>query len=863
MDVLEEILNWSTDRPAWQRDALRRLVLADGLGDNDLAELTELCKVAHGLSEGWIAEPLVKAHIPTDKTETGTVKLLSITHHRGVNALAEDQTIRFGPGLTIVYGDNASGKSGYTRILKSACQARGAEPILGNVLLGTAPPIPSSSIRFTVGDDGIEHEWEDNTGGGGFLGRVSVFDSFSAAVYLKERTDVAFRPFGLDLFDKLSDACEEVHKRLDQESRKLASTLAAMPELPEGTSAHKLVSGLSSLTKPETVTALGTLTDEEKGELVFLEKRLADIQSDNPQKTADILNLRARRMEALVPHLEEIDRSLGADTLKLVFAAQKDARLKQFDATKLRDATFSSDLLSGTGSDLWAELWDAARRFSTEKAYMDQPFPFTETDARCVFCQQPLDEDAVARLKQFQDFIASRAEQESKQAKEHFGKLSANLTSLKVLNEASQIAVKELRIESDILAEGLEDALKQAATRHSEVLKALAANQDTPPTLSEYSSQKNNIQNLVKELDQRINELTKKADPQVTGKLTRDLQELKSRQVLGKNERVVLGEIDRKARLAAYGLCLRDTRTNAITRKSTDVTREVVTKQLKASFNSELGKFHFTHVEVELQEAGGERGALYHKLILRRAPGVELPKVVSEGEARCLSIAAFFAELSTADDQSAILFDDPVSSLDHKWRMSVARRLVQEAKTRQVIVFTHDIVFLLALHRHADEQGVKLNDQHLRTGRLGAGVCEEELPWVAMKVKTRIGVLKNRLQAANKLHNEDKYKAYEGEACAIYGLLREAWDRALEEVLLAGMVERYRENIETRQVRKLSDITAEDCEQFEAGYTMCSKWMRGHDLAPAENEDVPGPDQLRSDIDALEQWVKIIRARRI
>ena len=45
-------------------------------------------------------------------------------------------------------------------------------------------------------------------------------------------------------------------------------------------------------------------------------------------------------------------------------------------------------------------------------------------------------------------------------------------------------------------------------------------------------------------------------------------------------------------------------------------------------------------------------GVLYHKLMLTRAPGVELPKVVSEGEQRCLSIAAFFAELSTADDPS-------------------------------------------------------------------------------------------------------------------------------------------------------------------------------------------------------------------
>lgn len=105
-----------------------------------------------------------------------------------------------------------------------------------------------------------------------------------------------------------------------------------------------------------------------------------------------------------------------------------------------------------------------------------------------------------------------------------------------------------------------------------------------------------------------------------------------------------------------------------------------------------------------MQEAGGERGALYHKLVLTRAPGIELPKIVSEGEARCLSIAAFFAELSTADDLSTILFDDPVSSLDHKWRRNVASRLVEEAKRRQVVVFTHDVVFLLALQRFADEK---------------------------------------------------------------------------------------------------------------------------------------------------------------
>ena len=140
-------------------------------------------------------------------------------------------------------------------------------------------------------------------------------------------------------------------------------------------------------------------------------------------------------------------------------------------------------------------------------------------------------------------------------------------------------------------------------------------------------------------------------------------------------------------------------------RKSTEVTKRAVTAQLTGAFLTELDRLGFGHVEVRLVVAGGSRGALYHRLQLRRAPGIDVAKVVSEGEARCLSMASFFAELSTAAHRSAILFDDPVCSLDHTWRRNVAKRLVMESRARQVVVFTHDIVFLLALGDAAGEVG--------------------------------------------------------------------------------------------------------------------------------------------------------------
>jgi hypothetical protein len=46
--VLETILAWSEDRPAWQRDALRRIVAKGRLDAEDHRELIDLCKQGRG-----------------------------------------------------------------------------------------------------------------------------------------------------------------------------------------------------------------------------------------------------------------------------------------------------------------------------------------------------------------------------------------------------------------------------------------------------------------------------------------------------------------------------------------------------------------------------------------------------------------------------------------------------------------------------------------------------------------------------------------------------------------------------------------------------------------------------------------------
>jgi len=860
VNVLKEILGWSADRPSWHRDCLRRLLAQGELKQSDVDELVAHCKTTHGLAKTAGIEPLEAKHLPEPAATTKPIHLTSLTHRQGVNALGIDQTINFGPNLTVVYGANAAGKSGYTRILKRACRARGAEEILGNVVSGSAPGRPSATIRYSLDGVAKDFAWDDDKPADKHLSRVSVFDRHCASVYIAEETDVAFRPLGLDLFDKLAAACELVRRALEKERRELEDTALQLPTVPEGTSVHELLLHLTSLTKPEDVTRLATLTEQETANIEEMRARLRELQSDDPQKAARALELRAKRFETVASKIDQVFEMLSEQNLVAVFKA-RDRGIQASKAVEdMRRVAFGEQPLPNTGSDHWRLLWSAAERYSTEDAYPEETFPVIGTNSRCVLCQQRLQDEGIRRLQRFQEFVSSEGQRERDEAVNQFSRLRARLSDLVVTDGGLREVLDELQLEEASLSDSARNFLESADHLRVAVLNGLA---ETKPLsdLTSIASAPSLLPHAGK-LRARASELRGSGRSEATKQIEVALQALEARQILAKHLNAVLSEIERKKRLAAYQLCLEETKTTAITRKSSEITKLAVTEQLAKSFKEELVALKFRHVEVEMAASGGSRGALYHKLQLRRAPGVSVPKVVSEGEARCLSIASFFAELSTSSDRSAILFDDPVSSLDHEWRGKVAARLVAEAKSRQVVVFTHDIVFLLALSEEAESADVDVKPQYLRRDGISAGITAERLPWPAMDVKKRVGHLKDLRQDAEKLHRDGKQAEYERAGAHAYGLLREAWERAVEEVLLNGVVERYRNSIQTQRAKCLGDVCDVDCKALDEGMKKCSKWITGHDHAAAENTPFPDPAELEADIKALEDWVATIRKRR-
>jgi len=163
MTALESIIAWAeSDLPKWQSDAVRRLLIQDALTDEDRQELLLMLKNLHGLLPDGATppklQPLQKGMVSGAPQSEANVVLQAIKGLRSINKIPDGSALPFGHhGLTAIYGENGSGKSGYARVLKRACRARDTqECILPNVY-GTDSPTPAK-VRQIPNKD----RWEND-----------------------------------------------------------------------------------------------------------------------------------------------------------------------------------------------------------------------------------------------------------------------------------------------------------------------------------------------------------------------------------------------------------------------------------------------------------------------------------------------------------------------------------------------------------------------------------------------------------------------------------------------------------------------------------------------------------------------------
>jgi len=866
MALLNDILNWTeTDLPLWQRDAARRLLTCPGeLTDTDYTQLYGLLKATHGLSgpPGLAAVPLAAEHLPAAVPATTTVVLRTMRDLVDVNRIAPGQRLDFcGPtGMTVIYGGNASGKSGYARVLKRACRARDQnEPVHPDATDAMSQGrTPEAMFDIDIGGTTKALKWTAAIAPPDELSTVAVFDCHCARAYLSEG-EPAYMPYGLDIVENLAKkVLPEMSRRLNTEIFSINVDRQPFDHLLGDTQVGRVVESLSNVTETATVRTLATLTDADRQRLAELDAALSVV---DPKAKSHELRLSAGRLKALVGRVEVAQAWVSDGAVKKLRQLDEDAAAAGQAEKQAADALRSGEnLLPGTGEQVWKEMFVAARKFSTEVAYPGQRFPHGGAGAVCPLCQQPV-AGVCERLERFEQYITEDISRTATKRREEVEAARTKIRQADLSVGLDDTLRGELALIDDKVAQvvdAFQEIMKVRRTWMQEALLSHAWN--NAPSLGESPRQR--LRNLAARQLRSARTFLRASLEEENRKLKAERDELRARHGLSVALDAVVALVERMKEKAALESCKADLDTRSISYKSKEFASGVVTVDLKNALDTEFNSLGIDHVKVALKQRA-EKGRTFYRLVLD-LPRVYVPEeILSEGEQRAIAIGSFLAELKLANHTGAIIFDDPVSSLDHWRRRNVARRLVEEAKRRQVVVLTHDTVFLGELMYALEQSGVSHKAHNMEWRDCRPGHVSEGLPWEHQKYTERIDSLEKAQKALEKLPwpaypNQDESSKMRQQ----YDRLRATIERVIEDVVFNGVVKRYRDWI---NVRLLGDVVGFDPTEFSAIerlHKRCCDVVEAHDPASPKNAPVPSAADLGKDMEALKNVIESIKTRR-
>lgn len=859
MALEELIVAWSKDRPTWQREVMCRVAAGEVLTDDYYDSLVEDIVAAKELT----AREFGLEQLPQVASEDLPVCFVAIEKPEHVNALESQVPLTFEQqGLTIVYGDNGSGKSGYARLLKRITRARHQEDVLTDVFRDTSLAKPTAALSVRIGDAVESLAWPESSRPE--LQRMLFYDAACGSAYIASESDFPYRPSALFVMDGLIETCVAVRARIDTklaENGALTNQVPAVPEPMQQSDAGRFLASVSGRSSVEMLDALIARFDAAKETIEELKDQEARLRSADTSKVRQQLVRQSEKLVAVRRHIESLDAAMSSTALSKLRRSQAEIATLE-EAAALLARSFDSEPLPGVGSSTWKALWDAAQRFSKEHAYRAEEFPFLGEKCRCVLCQQPLKGQSRDRFDRFDRFVRKDTQVRLQDAKREYEQKTTVLRDLSVSPEVVTDNLKDLEdTNRDVVAE-VRDLLSKYQTASEQVREALSNQQGIPQVAIDQGSI---ISRLTEASDGARAAAEELDNPEGIQKqlaaLTAQRADLELLEQVKKSRPEIVREIARSQEREALEAAKSAAATTGITKKILELSEEGITEVVRDTFTRETERLRLERVTIARTRA--DKGALLHqpKLVGARQQ-VTLPRVFSEGERTALGLAAFFTEAHLDGSKSALILDDPVTSLDHIRRGLVATRLAALAESRQVILFTHDVAFVADLKREAGAIGVSVAERSVTRSRADErkpGACTTKHPWKAKDVPARLDELRQELGRIRKEGSAWDEKQYDDAVAVWAGNLSETWERIFSQEIVGRVLEEGGLEVRPTMVKVLARFSDQDHREFEGSYGRISQWAKRHDKSAAVNYVAPDIDKLDEELGLVDAWFKRIK----
>jgi len=843
------LVEWANGQDRWVRRLVNEVISTRRrLPDDKIEELYELLLKETGLSEGEPEDvPSLRA---TDVAASPglPIRLIRLKHIENVNALAPNQEIEFHPRLTICFGENASGKTGYIRILKRAAAGRTAEPVLPNIHLPAKANGPHAQIEVRVGDENQTIEWRGEQGVEP-LTRIDVFDARAALVHLAEDLSYSYTPAELSLFPLVADGIERVQAKLEDARRSRepqGNPFISRFETESGL--YPKIKALGPSTDLNDLEAEAKLTEDEEDELSRLQAQLEAHRSGAERHAIQRAEDERRVYQAarsIAEAIAEFDRDAYAGALSELREATRRHERATHEA-------LAGESVPGILSDAWKKFVEAAEDYIRQSCR--EPYP--QSGEPCIYCRQPLGDAAVALLQKYRDYCNAELRRVLDDARRSLEALTRPIMEL---------AVDEAAIGIDRLIEAAEDpahppnplAMARDCLTHARRMReACAAEQECPPLPEHLRVAPAALKTAVESIDKSLVDLRKQGEEreQARNAAEKRLRDLEARKALSDllpeiRKFVVAAQwADRaQSQLARFQKTKR-----SLTETAKRASTEVINREFESRFRQECGFLRAPDVKLDFPGREGE--ARRRKLL---TPEHGLSEILSEGEQKVIALADFLAEASLKPDKSPIVFDDPVTSLDHKRLGHVVDRIVELSQDRQVIVFTHDIWFAAEILARFEREPGECAFYNVRAEREGVGLLSKGSHPRTETFKDRSKRISRLIDSAARASAEERDELVE----KAYEELRGACEVFVEKELLRGVTERYRANVRMTVLDQIrADRLPAAIEKVKRVFDKCCRRIASHSQPTATLGVRPTLDELRRDWqelkDARDEYLK-------
>lgn len=823
---------WANTQDGWCR-TIAADVLKNGVpaADSDIDRYCKQFLSEKKLSpEPYEAVPKIEEKQP-DATPLDAVRLDALVIGDGVNALKSGAQIDFATGVTVIFGENGSGKSGFVRVLKRAAGVRTAEDILHNVHADKRPT-PSATFAATVGDKAQKFPW-NNEFGMAPLNRVSIFDARGARLHVEDDLTYVYTPGELTLFPLVQNAIERVRTALDAAiTARTPGTNTILASFDRACSIYAAIETLGAATDLEEIKAYAVLPEGADAIIESLALEIDALKSSNIQSELK----RARDRAAVVGALAAAAAAAtGFDvaTYDAYGRARNEAAQRHAEAGA---KAFEGLAIPGVLGPEWRQFIQAGEAYIRSNAAGAYP----ALDAACAYCQQPLTAAAVDLITKYRDFVNDNIRAALDAAERQLADYAKAVAALDADGLASRLAA-ETGGQADVLdkvvpvIDQLRTLAINAATRADiawqDKQSSLAA--ATAVLSTESTRLEGLIAGLQSSIDQRQAALKAK---QI------ELTELRGKKAAS----ALLPQIEKRvsdAKWVGRATIVKANLTGvlrSLTEAAKNASEELLNKDFGRRFEDECRRLRAPNVTLNFPGRQGQ--VTRRKLVASYKPD----QVLSEGEQKALALADFLAEVTSVPASSPVVFDDPITSMDYRRIHEVCDRIVALSKDHQVIVFTHNIWFAAQLLGKADKKSLNYYDIRLESGDAGV-VTPGAHPRVDTVAQVRT-TIKKLIDGAEKADGEVRAALVEKG----YEHLRNLSEIVVEHEMLKGVVQRYAPNVMMTKLEQINVATLKDSmAAIVPVFDKCCRYIASHSQ-PIETQGIrPTLSELKTDFAAV------------